>query len=114
LIKDNEEWEESRMLSSGIASFKEVSTDFSEEENKVQVIVHQVKAPFLEGKASLTKQLDLVLPVVDAQCDLVKQARKGSALLLDIRNQQERMKAVKDKFKLSGTAYGQIVGKLKK
>jgi pre-mRNA-splicing factor ATP-dependent RNA helicase DHX38/PRP16 len=114
MLKENQEWEENRMMQSGIAILREVRTEFEEDENKVQIIVHDVNPPFLDGKIEFTKQVETITPVKDLNSDLSLAAKKGSSLLTEIRSQRERMKAVKQNMKLSGTNFGNLIGQIEK
>lgn len=112
ILKQNEEWEQNRMMQSGIGVQKEISTEFDkEEENKTQVIVNDIKPPFLDSKVEFTKQLEAILPVKDPNSDFAQSAKKGSTLLNEIRSQRERLKSVKLKFKMIGTQFQNIVKK---
>ncbi|GFH10072.1 pre-mrna-splicing factor atp-dependent rna helicase prp16-like [Haematococcus lacustris] len=54
LDKDLNAWEENRLLTSGVARLKEINLDFDgEEENRVLLLVHDSKPPFLEGKVGV-------------------------------------------------------------
>ena len=91
LNEDNTRWEENRMLTSGVVMRDTVDTDFAEEtENKVQLLVHDLKPPFLDGRVVFTTQQELVPVVKDATSDIAVLARKGSSLLREVREQQER------------------------
>ncbi|KAL9658554.1 hypothetical protein ABK040_006093 [Willaertia magna] len=105
-LKDNDAWERNRLLLSGIATSNDFNNEVDvteEEEQGIKIIYHDVKPPFLDGNVSFTKQTEPVLPVKDATADLASSARKGSALLKEMRSKKERMKAVKDRFKNRGT-----------
>lgn len=53
---ESEKWDFNRMVASGIFKMKEVSFDFDEEdENRVSVLVHDIKPIFLNGKNIYTK-----------------------------------------------------------
>jgi len=53
---ESEKWDFNRMVASGIFKTKEVSFDFDEEDaNRVSVLVHDIKPPFLDGKNIYTK-----------------------------------------------------------
>ncbi|KAL1928269.1 hypothetical protein VTP01DRAFT_3185 [Rhizomucor pusillus] len=107
--RDTEMWETSRMLSSGVAQRREVDTDFNEDnENRVHVLVHDIKPPFLSGKAVFTKQLEAVQSVRDPTSDMAIMSRKGSRLVREKREQAERAKATK--FELAGTTLGNVMG----
>ena len=55
LDKDQQTWEENRLLSSGAALRSEVDLDFNNEndDTRVQLLVHQIQPPFLrDGRAA--------------------------------------------------------------
>uniref|UniRef100_A0A7S4HNM3 RNA helicase n=1 Tax=Vannella robusta TaxID=1487602 RepID=A0A7S4HNM3_9EUKA len=109
--EDNNRWEENRMLVSGVAYKAELDTDFDDsQETRVQVIVHDVKPPFLDGRMVFTKQIDPVYPIKDPTSDLAIISKKGSQLLRDIREQRDRLKNVKKFWELSGTQMGKAMG----
>lgn len=90
---DNDLWEKNRMLTSGVASRTAVDMDFEDEaESRVHVLVHDLKPPFLDGKTAFTKQLEPVNPIRDPTSDLAIFSKKGSALVREKREQQERAK----------------------
>ncbi|KND04589.1 uncharacterized protein SPPG_00308 [Spizellomyces punctatus DAOM BR117] len=108
--RDNDLWETNRMLTSGVVQRKEVDTDFDDDqEGRVHVLVRDLKPPFLDGKIVFTKQLEPVQSVRDPTSDLAVVARKGSKLVREKREQQERAKAAKS-LDLAGTALGNIMG----
>ncbi|KAI9028088.1 hypothetical protein CLU79DRAFT_550833 [Phycomyces nitens] len=107
--RDTDMWEASRMLSSGVAQRREVDTDFDDEnENRVHVLVHDIKPPFLDGRMVFTKQLEAVQHVRDPTSDLAIISRKGSRLVREKREQSERAKATK--FEIAGTTLGNVMG----
>ncbi|KAI8326954.1 P-loop containing nucleoside triphosphate hydrolase protein [Choanephora cucurbitarum] len=107
--RDTDMWEASRMLSSGVAQRIEVDTDFEEEnENRVHLLVHDIKPPFLDGRMVFTKQLEAVQHVRDPTSDMAIISRKGSRLVREKREQAERAKA--SRFELAGTTLGNVMG----
>ncbi|ORY93031.1 hypothetical protein BCR43DRAFT_362563 [Syncephalastrum racemosum] len=107
--RDTEMWETSRMLSSGVAQRRNVDTDFDEDDqNRVHVLVHDIKPPFLDGRVVFTKQLEAVQHIRDPTSDLAIMSRKGSRLVREKREQAERAKATK--FELAGTTLGNVMG----
>lgn len=113
---DHNAWEENRMLNSGVVVRKEVDLDFeTEEENRVMLLVHDMKPPFLEGKAWLsTKKAEMVLPVKDATSDMAMIARKGSNLMKEVRQKRDENKS-RDRFwEMKGTKMGAVTGTTKK
>ncbi|KAJ3290354.1 DEAH-box RNA helicase prp16 [Borealophlyctis nickersoniae] len=108
--RDNDLWETNRMLTSGVVQRRETDADFDDDtEARVHVLVRDLKPPFLDGKMVFTKQLEAVQSVRDPTADMAVVARKGSKLVREKREQQERAKATK-KFDLAGTALGNIMG----
>ena len=113
---DHNAWEENRMLNSGVVVRKEVDLDFeTEEENRVMLLVHDMKPPFLEGKAWLsTKKAEMVLPVKDATSDMAMIARKGSNLMKEVRTKRDENKS-RDRFwEMKGSKMGNVTGTTKK
>lgn len=107
--RDTDMWEASRMLSSGVAQRIEVDTDFDEEnENRVHLLVHDIKPAFLSGKMVYTKQLEAVQHVRDPTSDMAIISRKGSRLVREKRAEAERAKATK--FDIAGTTLGNVMG----
>ena len=112
VTRDNNAWEENRMFQSGVVTATTVDTDFTsaETEKKVQLVVHEMKPPFLDGRTVYTKQVSMVSVVKDSSSDMVMIARKGSALLASLREKAERNK-MKDKFwEVAGNRIGDVMG----
>ncbi|EKM60346.1 uncharacterized protein PHACADRAFT_83024 [Phanerochaete carnosa HHB-10118-sp] len=108
---DNDLWEANRMVTSGVATRKEINLDFEEEsESAVHVMVHDLKPPFLDGRTVFTTQLEPINPVRDPTSDMAVFARKGSALVKEKREQAERAKAAAKMADLGGTQLGNIMG----
>ena len=109
--EDNNRWEENRMLTSGVAYRTEFDTDFDDDqETRIQIIVHDLKPPFLDGRIVFTKQLQPVNPIKDPTSDLAKFAKSGSNLLREIRDKRDRLKGVKKFWEISGSAMGNAIG----
>ena len=54
---DQDAWENNRLLTSGAVSEREVSLVFDDgEDQRVQLIVHSLKPPFLDGRVSFSMQ----------------------------------------------------------
>ncbi|RUS19562.1 hypothetical protein BC937DRAFT_87268 [Endogone sp. FLAS-F59071] len=108
--KETEMWEMGRMLSSGVVQRGTVDTDFDDEsENRVHLLVHDIRPPFLDGRIVFTKQLEAVQHVRDPTSDMAIFSRKGSTLVREKREQAERAKAA-NKFELAGTTLGNVMG----
>lgn len=72
--------------------------------------MHDARPPFLDGRTVFTKQADPVMPVKDPTSDLAVVARKGSALVKQIRVKRDEMKS-RDRFwELGGSHMGNVLG----
>ena len=99
------------MVTSCVATRKALDLDFeADSESTVQVMVHDLKPPFLDGRTVFTKQLEPVNPIRDPTSDLAVFAKKGSALVKEKREQAERAKAAAKLTSLGGTSLGNIMG----
>jgi len=108
---DNDAWETNRMLTSGIGQRSQVDLDFEEEnDSKVHVLVHDLKPPFLDGRIAYTRQLDPISPIRDPTSDLAIFSKKGSALVRERREQQERAKAAAKLANIGGSTLGNLMG----
>ncbi|KAJ1536473.1 DEAH-box RNA helicase prp16, partial [Nowakowskiella sp. JEL0078] len=110
---DNDKWENDRMMRSGVVARGDFDPDFEDEEARIHLLVRDLKPPFLDGKIVFTKQLEPVQPIKDVTSDLAVFSRKGSKLVREKREQQERQKASKVQTQLAGTALGNIMGVVK-
>ncbi|KAL6760535.1 P-loop containing nucleoside triphosphate hydrolase protein [Haematococcus lacustris] len=111
LDKDLNAWEENRLLTSGVARLKEINLDFDgEEENRVLLLVHDSKPPFLEGKVVGTRGGDIVLPLKDPTSDMAVIARKGSDLVKQIREKKEASKSRARFWEMAGSKMASITG----
>jgi len=108
---DHNAWEENRLMTSGVARLREVDLDFEgEEEARTQLLVHDARPPFLDGRAVFSKQSEAVLPVKDPTSDLALIARKGSALVKEFRRKRDENKSRERFWELGGTHMGNILG----
>lgn len=114
LNADSNQWEENRMMTSGVIRMKEIDLDFDDtEENKAVLLVHDTKPPFLDGRMVFTKQQSTVLPVKDVTSDMALIARKGSNLVKEVRAKREEDKG-RDRFwEMKGSKMGSITGTTK-
>ena len=109
--KDNEKWEQNRMLRSGAVTKLDYDEDFEEESAaKVNLIVTNIIPPFLDGRIVFTKQAEPVIPIKDPTSDMATVAKKGSRLVRVHRDQAEKKKAQKKEWELAGTKMGNILG----
>lgn len=108
---DQSAWEDNRLLQSGVAVMKEVQTEFdNEEDSRVNLIVHNLKPPFLDGRVSFSLQQSMVLIVKDPSSDFATNARNGSALLREVREKRDMMKMRKRFWELGGSRMGDAMG----
>ena len=79
------------------------------EEDRVMLLVHDIKPPFLDGRETFTKQTQPVSVVRDPQSDFALLAKKGSAVLRFVRERQDRQ-TMREKFwDISGSKMGNVV-----
>uniref|UniRef100_A0A0D9WZA3 RNA helicase n=1 Tax=Leersia perrieri TaxID=77586 RepID=A0A0D9WZA3_9ORYZ len=111
MTADNAQWEDRQLLRSGAVRGTEVQTEFDdEEERKVILLVHDTKPPFLDGRVVFTKQAEPVMPLKDPTSDMAIVARKGSALVREIREKQSMNKSRQRFWELTGSKLGNILG----
>jgi len=108
---DGERFEEQMMVRAGVAKYKAVDTDFSQEvQFRVNLIVRSIHPPFLDGREVFTKQLDPVSVVKDETSDLAVVARKGSEVLKKYKENKDRFRATKRFWEVKGTKTGDLLG----
>ncbi|WFC99409.1 RNA helicase [Malassezia yamatoensis] len=108
---DADAWETNRMETGGVGGRRVLDDDPDEhEENRVHLMVHNLRPPFLDGKTVFTKQVAPVNPVRDPTGDLAIYALKGSRLVKEHRERAERAKAAGRVASLKGTQLGNIMG----
>lgn len=87
----------------------EILDEMDMEEERVMIMVHDIKPPFLDGRIVFTKQTQPVQVVKDPTSDFVKMVKKGSQVLKHIRAMNDRNK-MRDKFwDLAGTKMGNLL-----
>ncbi len=109
--KDNELWENNRLSRSGVVVRTEDLDEIYEEEaeTRVNLLVHNIVPPFLDGRIVFTKQPEPVIPVRDPTSDMAVVSRKGSACVRFHREKEERKRAA-EKLELAGTKLGDLMG----
>lgn len=110
-LNDSQEaWETSRLQRSGILAPTGAAQDL-EEEQRVVLIVHQVKPPFLRDAAVAVNAQQAAVPTVkDASSDFARMARQGSETLRQLRAHRDKH-AMRQRFwELGGTRMGDAVG----
>jgi pre-mRNA-splicing factor ATP-dependent RNA helicase DHX38/PRP16 len=112
-MMDNNKWEINRMISSGAVKSKlDSSNNDLDEDDECRVIlqIHEIKPPFLDGRIVFTTQTEPVQIVRDPNSDLAKLAKKGSSILRNIRELNERAKMREKFWELAGTKMGNVLG----
>ncbi|VDM59448.1 unnamed protein product [Angiostrongylus costaricensis] len=111
--RENELWENNRLHRSGVVALAdELSNVFEDEtdENRVHLLVHNIVPPFLDGRIVFTKQSKPVIPVVDITCDMAVAAARGSKVVRQFRDSEERKKAQEKHWELAGSNLGNLMG----
>ncbi|PRQ30210.1 putative RNA helicase [Rosa chinensis] len=108
---DNAQWEDRQLLRSGAVRGTEVQSEIDDEdENKVMLLVHDTRPPFLDGRVVFTEQAEPVMPVKDPTSDMAIISRKGSALVREIHQKQSSNKSRQRFWELAGSKLGDILG----
>ncbi|VDL77599.1 unnamed protein product [Nippostrongylus brasiliensis] len=111
--RENELWENNRLHRSGVVALTdELSSVFDDEtdENRVNLLVHNIVPPFLDGRIVFTRQSKPVIPVVDTTCDMAVAAARGSKVVRQFRESEERKKAQDKHWELAGSNLGNLMG----
>eukprot|EP01052_Picozoa_sp_SAG31_P011667 SAG31_NODE_665_length_12992_cov_3.676181_1_plen_1090_part_00 len=115
LHEDRDRWEENRLIGSGVVTQKGAQVDFDDStEARTQLMIHDTKPPFLDGRQVFTKQQAMVCPVKDPTSIMAQIARKGSMLLRDVREKNDRDKSRNKFWELAGSKMGNAMGLKKK
>ena len=116
LNEDRDRWEEGRLISSGVVTqLANHSMDFDDStEARTQLMVHDTKPPFLDGRNVFTRQQKMVLPVKDPTAVMSQVARKGSMLLREVRDKKDQDKSRAKFWELAGSKMGDAMGMKKK
>lgn len=70
------------MITSGLFRKIEIQNEIDQDDdNRVTLIVHDYKPPFLDGKKIYTKQIEMVQVVKDPNSEMAQIAKKGSYVL---------------------------------
>lgn len=111
LQRDTNAWEENRLMTAGIVKRRDVKrNDEDEAESRITLQVHDAKPPFLQGRGSLSKQAEPVVPLKDSTSDIAVAARKPSKLLQQFRQHKEKHKGRERFWETQHTKMGEITG----
>lgn len=117
-------WEVNRLRQSGLpASTSGISQEVEtlkalyelpsgevDADSAVHVLVREIKPPFLDGRIVYTSQIETVPTVRDATSDLAVLAKRGSAVVRRIREQEDRSKMRQRFWEVSGSTLGHVIG----
>lgn len=83
---DHDKWELNRMyiggaVGGGVSGLREEVLEDDMDEERVHLMVHDIKPPFLDGRQIFTKQQKPICIVKDPTSDFVKLSKKGSAIV---------------------------------
>jgi pre-mRNA-splicing factor ATP-dependent RNA helicase DHX38/PRP16 len=88
-----------------------VSDDFEEDsEARIYLLVKNIVPPFLDGRLTFTKQQEPVIPIKDVTSDMAVISKKGSQLVSEMRQRNERLKGQKREWEVAGSKIGQVMG----
>ena len=111
LHADQSAWEDNRLVTSGIAAARVTQTEFDDEdEERVTLLVHNLKPPFLDGRVSYSAQQSMVATVRDGSADMAVNASNGSTLLKRLREKKDRNKMREKFWELGGSKMGDAIG----
>lgn len=108
---ESDKWEEDRMMTSGVVrNAHAVDLSLEDDENRVHVLVHDLKPPFLDGRVVFSTQTQMVSVVKDSTSDLAVLARQGSATLNEVRQKKEKNQMKQKFWELAGSSMGKLMG----
>lgn len=110
IMRDNSRWESSLLERSGVTHRAGAVDDIEEEEERVRLIVKDLRPPFLDGRVTFSTQTEQVSVVRDPTSDMAVIARKGSAAVQALRIKRERQKTTQKFWELAGSKMGTIMG----
>jgi pre-mRNA-splicing factor ATP-dependent RNA helicase DHX38/PRP16 len=79
-------------VNSGVFRLQGIEGDEDHDDARVMLMVHDLKPPFLDGNTVYTTQTDQIQVVKDPLSDMAILAKKGSAVVKDYRERNERQK----------------------
>lgn len=121
---DQELWEVNRLRQSGLsmASLRmtgemetlrllyELPAGEAESDAGVHVLVREIKPPFLDGRIVYTTQIDTVPTIRDPTADMAVLAKRGSGVVRQLREQEDRTKMRQRFWEVAGSALGNAIG----
>lgn len=110
IMHDNSRWENSLLEMSGVTKRQGAQIELEEEEDRVRLIVKDLRPPFLDGRVVFSTQTEPVGVVRDPTSDMAILATKGSQSVQQLRIKRERQKTTERFWELAGTKMGEILG----
>eukprot|EP01138_Halocafeteria_seosinensis_P004381 gb/GECG01004481.1/.p1 GENE.gb/GECG01004481.1/~~gb/GECG01004481.1/.p1 ORF type:complete len:1369 (+),score=236.88 gb/GECG01004481.1/:1-4107(+) len=108
---DQDAWERNRLQKAGIQKGGRVDLNFTDEsENRVQLMVRNVKPPFLDGRYKFSAQSEMVQMMRDKTSDMANVALSGSPMLKYVREQREKTKMRQRFWEIGGSHMGNVMG----
>jgi len=108
---DQQRWEDGLLMNSGVGTRTEAHAEFDDEEDtRVQLLVHQLKPPFLDGRLDFSTQQEMVSTVKDPTSDMAVCARNGSAVVSAHRESREKSKMRVRYWEVGGSRIGDAMG----
>jgi len=80
-----------------------------EDEDRVVLMTHDIKPPFLDGRFTFTTQSEAVQIVRDPNSDFAKLSKKGSNILKHIRERNDKTKMRERFWELAGSKLGDLM-----
>ena len=74
------------------------------------LLVHDSKPPFLDGRTVFTTQSEPVLPLKDATSDMAVVARKGSKIVMEMREKRDEAATRQRFWDMTDSKMGKITG----
>jgi pre-mRNA-splicing factor ATP-dependent RNA helicase DHX38/PRP16 len=110
ILHDNARWENNLLERSGVTVKEGAQFDMEEEEERIRLIVKDLRPPFLDGRVVFTTQTEPVAVVRDPTSDMATIARAGSTAVSAIRIKRERQKTTQKFWDVAGSKIGAIMG----
>jgi len=108
---DQDAWETQLLMRSGVVEAGARDMDFdADETRRAQVLVRNIKPPFLDGSVVFTKQLDMVPTVKDPSSDMARTSREGSDAVRRWRRDRDKSKMRQRFWELGGSRMGDVMG----
>ena len=111
IMHDNAQWENSLLERSGVTGQRAgAQYDMEEDEDRIRLLVKDLRPPFLDGRIEFTTQTEPVPVVRDPTSDMAVIARTGSAAVKSIRIKREKQKTTQKFWDVAGSKIGAIMG----